>query len=63
VISLRLPTTADRQTVEELGMEFLHIAWADEQPPTVAQVQQVLAAVAVAPGRVFSTAHAGSAGT
>ena len=34
-------------------MEFLHIAWADEQPPSVAQVQQVLAAVAAAPGRVF----------
>jgi protein tyrosine phosphatase (PTP) superfamily phosphohydrolase (DUF442 family) len=53
VISLRLDATADRRTVEELGMEFLHIAWADEQPPSVAQVQQVLAAVAAAPGRVF----------
>jgi len=53
VISLRLNATTDRQTVEELGMEFLHIAWADEQPPSVAQVQQVLAAVAAAPGRVF----------
>jgi len=53
VISLRLDATTDRQTVQELGMEFLHIAWADEQPPSVAQVQQVLAAVAAAPGRVF----------
>ena len=53
VISLRLDATRDRQTVEELGMDFLHIAWADEQPPSVAQVQQVLAAVAAAPGRVF----------
>ena len=53
VISLRLDATTDRQMVEALGMEFLHIAWADEQPPSVAQVQQVLAAVDAAPGRVF----------
>jgi len=53
VISLRLDATRDRQTVEELGMDFLHIAWADEQPPSVEQVEQVLAAVAAAPGRVF----------
>lgn len=53
VISLRLDATADRRTVEALGMAFHHIAWADEQPPTVAQVRQVLAAVHAAPGRVF----------
>ncbi len=53
VISLRLDATRDRQRVEGLGMEFLHIAWADEQPPSVEQVEQVLAAVAAAPGRVF----------
>lgn len=53
VISLRLDATADRRTVEGLGMAFHHIAWADEQPPTVAQVRQVLAAVHAAPGRVF----------
>ena len=53
VISLRLEAATDRETVQALGMEFLHIAWADEQPPTVGQVQQVLAAVDAAPGRVF----------
>ncbi len=53
VISLRLDATTDRKTVEALGMEFQHIAWADEQPPSVAQVRQVLAAVAAAPGWVF----------
>ncbi len=53
VISLRLDADADRRTVEALGMAFLHIAWADEEPPTVAQVQRVLAAVDDAPGRVF----------
>ena len=53
VISLRLDATTDRRTVEALGMEFLHIAWADEQPPSMAQVQQVLAAVDAAPGWVF----------
>ncbi len=53
VISLRLDAAADRHTVEALGMAFHHIAWADEEPPTVAQVRQVLAAVDAAPGRVF----------
>jgi protein tyrosine phosphatase (PTP) superfamily phosphohydrolase (DUF442 family) len=53
VINLRLDAAADRDTVQALGMEFLHIAWADEKPPTVEQVQQVLAAVDAAPGRVF----------
>jgi len=53
VISLRLEADADRRIVEALGMTFVHIAWADEEPPTVAQVRQVLAAVDEAPGRVF----------
>ncbi len=53
VISLRLDADTDRRTVQGLGMTFLHIAWADEEPPTVPQVQRVLAAVDDAPGRVF----------
>ncbi|MPY82586.1 MAG: hypothetical protein GEV00_04545 [Actinophytocola sp.] len=53
VINLRLPTDHDRRMVEELGMEHVHIAWPDEQPPSIEQVREMLAVVEAAPGRVF----------
>lgn len=53
VISLRLDAERDRKTVENLGMQYLHVAWADEQPPSVGQVREVLDVIAAADGRVF----------
>ncbi len=53
VISLRLHAEDDRKIVENLGMQYLHVAWADEQPPSVAQVSEVLDVIAAAEGRVF----------
>lgn len=53
VINLRLRDERDREMVESLGMEYVHIAWPDEQPPAVAQVRKMLRAVEEAPGRVF----------
>lgn len=53
VISLRLHADDDRKTVENLGMQYLQVAWADEQTPSVGQVRDVLEAVTAADGRVF----------
>jgi len=53
VINLRLHSERDKEMVESLGMKHFHIAWPDEQPPTVAQVREMLRAVEESEGRVF----------
>ncbi|CAA9461454.1 MAG: hypothetical protein AVDCRST_MAG14-2517 [uncultured Rubrobacteraceae bacterium] len=53
VINLRLHSEHDRELVESLEMKHFHIAWPDEQPPTVSQVEEMLRAVEETPGRVF----------
>ena len=53
VINLRLHSERDKELVESLEMKHFHIAWPDEQPPTVSQVEEMLRAVEETPGRVF----------
>lgn len=53
VINLRLPNDHERELLQNLGMKYIHIPWADERPPTLEQVQQMLQAVREANGKVF----------
>lgn len=53
VINLRLPSEREKKLLDELGMTYIHIPWADEQPPTLEQVTQMLEAVRSAQGKVF----------
>ncbi|MBW3539499.1 MAG: dual specificity protein phosphatase family protein [Planctomycetes bacterium] len=53
VINLRLPSDHERKILDRLELEYVHIPWPDEQPPSPEQVRQMLAAVESAEGRVF----------
>ena len=53
IINLRLPSDHEKKLVESTGMTYVHIPWADEQPPTMTQVRRMLEAVENSQGRVF----------
>jgi protein tyrosine phosphatase (PTP) superfamily phosphohydrolase (DUF442 family) len=53
VINLRVPSEHEQAMLEKLGIKYVHIAWADEHPPTVAQVHEMLDAVKQSDGKVM----------
>lgn len=53
VINLRLPSEHEKKLLNELGITYVHLPWADEQPPTLDQVNEMLEAVRSAKGKVF----------
>jgi protein tyrosine phosphatase (PTP) superfamily phosphohydrolase (DUF442 family) len=53
IINLRLPSEHEKKIMEDLGMEYIHIPWADERAPTIKQVKQMLDAVRNAKGKVM----------
>ena len=53
IINLRLPDKHEKDLIENLGMTYVHIPWADERAPTMEQIQQMLETVKNSQGRVF----------
>lgn len=53
IINLRLPGEHEKHIVENLGMTYIHIPWADERAPSIEQTRQRLEAVRNSQGRVF----------
>lgn len=53
IINLRLPNEHEKNLAENLGLNYVHIPWADERAPTITQIRQMLQAVNSSQGRVF----------
>lgn len=53
IVNLRLPNEHEKNLVESLGLEYVHIPWADERAPTMAQIRMMLDTVKNSQGRVF----------
>ncbi|GAN31624.1 MAG: hypothetical protein DYG83_11615 [Candidatus Brocadia sp. AMX2] len=48
-----MPNEHEKNLVESLGLEYVHIPWADERAPTMTQIRMMLDTVKNSQGRVF----------
>lgn len=53
IVNLRLPNEHEKNLVESLGLEYVHIPWADERAPAMTQIRMMLDTVKNSQGRVF----------
>jgi len=53
IINLRLPSEHEQALMRKLGLEYVHIPWPDERPPTIQQVNKMLQSANASKGLVF----------
>jgi protein tyrosine phosphatase (PTP) superfamily phosphohydrolase (DUF442 family) len=53
VINLRVPDEHERAMLEGMGLKYVHVAWADTNPPSLEQVKDMLKSVNESGGKTF----------